>query len=834
VEENDRPRPRRRRIVLACLAAAALLAAGAGVATGCYVRLDLPAVEALENYAPPLQTRVLAADGHSIGSFGEQRRTLVAYEDIPVHFRQALVAVEDEDFFRHPGVDLTGIARALWRDVTSMKFEQGASTLTQQLARNLFLSPDKKLRRKVQEAFLAFEIERRYTKEEIFRLYANQVYMGHGRYGVEAASRYYFDKSIGDVDLPEAALLAGLVQRPSGLSPFRHPGRAVKRRNVVLKRMLDEGYVDEATAARAQAAPLALSTRRESDDLAPYFVEEVRRWLQRTYGDAALYEQGLEVRTTLDPRLQAAANEAVDRGLRTLDKRQGWRRAPSRGPRGEDPDTWTPDSWKVGVRPGGVVEGVVVASSRDAATVRAGSFTGRLDRKAVAWTGKRSVSDVVRRGDVVHVRVGRGADAAKFSLEQEPRAEAALVAIDPRTGAVKALVGGFSFGRSEFDRAVQARRQTGSAFKPFVYAAAVDAGRTPADPIVDLPASFEDPQTHAVYAPKNYKNDYHGRITLRRALETSANVSAVKLLLDIGYDPVISLARRLGIRADLRPYPSLALGAFETTLLDLTSAYGAFANGGLRLEPHLVREVLDREGRSMRRTEPQATEALRPESAYVLTHLMEGVITDGTGAAAASLGRPLAGKTGTTDDNTDAWFVGYSPDLVVGVWVGYDVKRSLGSRETGAQAALPIWKAFMEEALRGSAAHPFPQPPGVAIVSIDRNTGLKATEEAGCADVLSEAFLAGTEPAAYCSPSAHALLMLPPAFQQFALSEAGELQVPASRLAELAGTPHGAFRVSQAAGRLEVIGADGRPILPILVVPDEPGPGAAEAAPPPV
>ena len=804
----------RRRWVVAGLALL-LVAAVVGLALGVYLRLDLPAVEALENYTPPLQTRVLAADGAAVGSFGGERRTLVPYERIPDTFRNALVSIEDNDFFRHPGVDLSGIARALWRDMAHMKFEQGASTLTQQLARNLFLTRDKKLHRKVQEAMLAVEIERRYTKQEIFRLYANQVYMGHGRYGVEAAARYYFDKSISDVTLPEAALLAGIIQRPEGLSPFRRPDRAVKRRNLVLARMRQEGYLSDAEASAAMAAPLVLSTQHDADNLAPYFVEEVRRWLQKTFGDAALYEQGLEVHTTLDRRLQTLANGALEQGLRVLDKRQGWRGAVGHVPPGADAESYAPPEWKAGVREGSIVLGVVEQSSPTEATIRAGPFTGKLDREGIAWTGKKKVSDAVRRGDLVHVRV----DADSMVLEQEPRVEAALVALDPRTGDVLALVGGYDFGRSEFDRAMQAQRQTGSAFKPFVYAAAVDTGRTPADTIVDLPASFEDPQTHVVYEPKNYKQEYHGRITLRKALETSANVAAVKLLMSTGYPPVLTLAQRLGIRSDLKPYPSMALGAFEVRLLDLTSAYGAFANGGLRVEPHLVREVLDREGRSVRRIEPQVTEAVRPETAYVLTRMMEGVITDGTGAAAAGLGRPLAGKTGTTDDNTDAWFVGYSPDLVVGVWVGNDVKKSLGSRETGARAALPIWQTFMEGALRGKPAQDFPQPPGVTVVAIDRQTGLKANEAAGCTDVISEAFVAGTEPTAYCHTAAHVLLSLPVVYQQFPLNERGELLVPESQVASLPAELDG-VRLTGQAPRLQLLAADGHALLAVVVVPD--------------
>ena len=816
------PRSRRRWLLVGA-SAVLLLAVVVGLGMGVYLRLDLPAVEALEDYTPPLQTRVLAADGVSVGSFGGERRTLVPYERIPEHFRQALVSIEDKDFFRHPGVDLSGIARALWRDVSKMKFEQGASTLTQQLARNLFLTRDKKLRRKVQEAMLAVEIERRYTKEEIFRLYANQVYMGHGRYGVEAAARYYFDKSIADVNLPEAALLAGIIQRPEGLSPFRRPERAIRRRSLVLARMRDEGYIDAGTAQQAMAAPLVLSTQH--DDRQPGALLRG--------GGAALAAEDLRRRRPLragpgsahHARPQAAGGRQRRRGAGPARAGQAAGLARPRRPRPRRGRTR--DLRAAGMEDGGARRRH--RAGRGAAVLGHRGHRARRPLHGASSTargspGPGSARCRTWRDAATSFTCGLEGDTA--ALEQEPRVEAALVALDPRTGAIKALVGGYDFGRSEFDRAMQARRQTGSAFKPFVYAAAIDAGSTPADTIVDLPASFEDPQTHVIYEPQNYKGEYHGRITLRKALETSANVAAVKLLVGTGYTPVLTLAQRLGIRSDLKPYPSMALGAFEVRLVDLAGAYGAFANGGLRLEPHLVHEVLDREARSVHRFEPQATEALRPETAYVLTRMMEGVITDGTGAAAAGLGRPLAGKTGTTDDNTDAWFVGYSPDLVVAVWVGHDVKKSLGSRETGARAALPIWQSFMEVALRDAPVHDFLQPPGITVVSIDRATGLKANDAAGCTDVISEAFVSGTEPTAYCHSAAHVLLSLPVVYQQFPLSETGELLVPLSQVAALPAELDGVRLLGEGL-RLQLLAADGRALLGVVVVPD----AAADAAP---
>ncbi len=790
-----------------------------GVTLGYGLKFDLPDVKKLENYAPPLSTRVLARDGTPLASFGEQRRTLVPYKDIPRVFEQALIAVEDSNFYHHSGIDFRGILRAAWHDLTNLTLEQGASTLTQQLARNLFpdvLKPEKTAHRKFQEMLLAFEIERRYTKQEILRLYCNQVYMGHGRYGIEAASRFYFGKPAKEMTLPEAALLAGLVQRPEGLSPFRHPERAQKRRNHVLDRMAEERFIRPATARDAQREPLRLSTLRESADFAPYFVEEVRRLMQAKFGDENLYQSGLEVRTTLDPRLQGLANAAMDLGLRELDKRQGWRGVKVRVPPGQSPETWDPPSWRDGVKPGDVTDAVVVSVSEAHARVRAGPYRGTLGPDEIAWTGRTYASSLLKPGDVVRVRIepGERGGAPAFLLEQDPRVEAALVALDPASGAVRALLGGFDFRRSEFDRAIQARRQCGSAFKPFVYAAALDQGMTPAETVLDEPTVFIDPETFVPYEPENYGDKYYGTLTLRHALEKSVNIATVKLLSRVGFAPVIDMARRLGIGTEMKPYPSLALGAFEVSLLDLTSAYGAFANQGVHVEPHLVDEVRSSEGATLERAKPAVRDAVSPQIAYLMNRLLEGVVTDGTGAAAAELGRPLAGKTGTTNDFTDAWFIGYAPDLVVGVWVGFDEKKSLGNRVTGAQAALPIWKKFMETAYEGRAAEDFPIPPGVSIASIDATTGLKASDAARCAPVISEAFLAGTEPTSYCSEAEHQRLRLPYPFQRYALDEDGALAIPSGDLNRLLLTEP-TVRLSSGGRRLEAETADGRVSLPV-------------------
>jgi len=448
-----------------------------------------------------------------------------------------------------------------------------------------------------------------------------------------------------------------------------------------------------------------------------------------------------------------------------------------------------------------------------------GPYQGLLGPEQIAWTGEQSAGSLMRAGDIVQVRLEqvRQDGSASLSLEQEPEVEGALVVLDPTSGAVRALVGGLDFGRSEFNRAIQASRQTGSAFKPFVYAAALNAGWTLADVLLDEPTVFLDPKNPEPYQPENYSNKYHGSITLRTALEKSANIATVKLLDQIGYRSIIDTVRRLGIKTPLKPFPSLALGAFETRLLELTAAYGVFANQGVLIEPHLIEEVLDQDGATKDRIEPEVTDAVGPQVAYLMNRLLAGVITDGTGRSAASLNLNLAGKTGTTDNNTDAWFVGYNADLAVGVWVGFDEPRSLGPRETGARAALPIWREFMEQAFAGQPARPFPMPPGITIVSIDRRTGLRASPDAYCQPVISEVFIAGTEPTETCSVYAHQHMRLPHAFQRYPLNEQGQLVLPAAELdALLASEPHA--RLVDRARRLEVRLPDEMVSFPIRLV----------------
>ncbi len=791
----------------------------AGSTLGYFLRLDLPDVQALEDYRPPEMSLVLAADGSTLGTFAEQRRILLRYDEIPDVFERALIATEDSNFYTHTGIDIRGILRAIWADVRTMSMAEGASTVTQQLARNLFLHPDKTIRRKFQEILLALEIERQYSKQEILRFYCNQIYTGHGRWGIEAASRYYFGKPALDMSLTEAATIAGLLQRPESLSPFKHPERSLNRRNHVLDRMVHEGLLEPEIAAEAKAQPVVVSESRTVEQQAPYFVEEVRRWIQDQFGSSSLYQDGLEVRTTLEPRLQQIAERAMDHGLRELDRRQGWRGVPARVPDGEDPEIWSPPGWDRGIEVGRVYDGVIVGVDETQATVRIGEGVGILGPDEYEWTRAKDVATLFRTGDMPRVRVTAddGNGGLTLTLEQEPLAEAALIAIEPQTGAIVALVGGFDFGRSEFDRAMQAKRQTGSAFKPLLFAAALDDGWTLADTLLDEPTVFLDRSNPDPYQPENYSNSYYETVTLRQALEKSANISSVKLLNEVGYEDVIATSRKLGIESPLHPFPSLALGAFGARLIELTSAYGAFANGGVRVEPHFVEEVLNADGGLVRSIEPSVQEAVGPEVAYLMNRVLRGVVTDGTGKLARSIPHPIAGKTGTTDDNTDAWFIGYSARLAVGVWVGFDEPRSLGTRETGALAALPIWRSFMEAALETEPVEEFATPPGVTVVSIDRDTGLKANLAAECGNVFSETFVRGTEPTRYCTKQHHRLLRLPYPFQRFPLDEAGRLVIGSAELRALLDEELDAY-VIDGGSRLEVYTAEGTVTMPLQVI----------------
>jgi penicillin-binding protein 1A len=672
---------------------------------------DLPQVEELENYRPSSTTELYDINGHIIGSFALQRRVVANYQDFPQVLREALISTEDKEFYRHSGINLWRIAGAAYRDIESGGRVQGASTLTMQLARNLFLSPDRSFHRKIQEALLAIQLERRFTKEQIFTLYANQIYLGHGVYGFEAASEFYFSKPAKKLTLVEAALIAGLPKSPIYYSPVNHSDRALHRRNLVINAMMEDGKITAAQAADARKAPLGLNLAHDPNSLAPYFVEEVRRYLEAKYGTDEVHSGGLRVYTTLDMGLQAAANQAVLDGLAAYERRHGWKgHLQNILMEGQTFASYAHPDWDIRLVPGSYAHAVVTAVSSATAALKIGNYTATISQADVAWTQK-PIAKAISAGDVVYVKVlSLGADGrARVSLEQDSGAQGALLAIDNASGDVRAMVGGRDFSLSKFNRATQALRQVGSSFKPYVYTAVIDQGGRPDDIIVDAPVTFQT--ASGPYSPHNFDEKYEGTITLRRALAQSRNIPALKLADKTGIRVVEDYARKFGITSPLPPYLPVAIGAAEATLLEQTSAYSVFPDDGVRLVPRLITKVTDYDGRVLESDYPDVKEVISSRTARLMTSMLEGVVEHGTAVAATKMKVPLGGKTGTTNDFTDAWFVGFSPGMTAGVWVGFDEKKSLGAKETGAKAALPIWMQFMTAALAGKDPGEFQPPP---------------------------------------------------------------------------------------------------------------------------
>ncbi|HMK24192.1 MAG TPA: PBP1A family penicillin-binding protein, partial [Terriglobales bacterium] len=688
------------RVLLGFLVLAAALV---GATTGLLLvySTDLPQVDELEHYRPSSITELYDDQGRVIGSFALQRRVVANYDDYPQVLRDALVSTEDKDFFQHSGIDYWRIVGAAYRDIESGGKVQGASTLTMQLARNLFLSPDRSFHRKIQEAWLAIQIERRFTKQQIFTLYANQIFLGHGAYGFESASEYYFSKPAKKLSLDEAALLAGLPKAPQYYSPIAHPDRALKRRNLVLNAMLEDGKITAPQAADAKSKPIQLNVQRDPNSLAPYAVEEIRRYLENKYGSDQVHEGGLRVYTSLDMELQKAANRAVLNGVAAYERRHGWKdRLRNVVASGLALHTYEDADWDDEPRLDDYVHALVMNISSGSATVKFGRYQANLTQQDAAWTRKK-LSDLFRVGDLCYVKVLALSDngSARVSLEQDSAAQGALVAIDNATGEIKAMVGGRDFNESKFNRATQALRQVGSSFKPYVYTAVIDQGGSPDDTVLDAPITFETGSTP--YTPHNYDEKFEGTITLRRALAQSRNIPTLRLADRIGIKTVIDYARRFGITSNLPPYLPVALGAAEVTLLEQTSAFSVFPNDGVRLAPRYITKVTDYDGRVLEENFPEVKDVISSRTARIMTAMLQEVVQHGTAAAAGSLKLPLAGKTGTTNDFTDAWFVGFSPTVTCGVWIGYDEKKTLGAKETGAHAALPMWMEFMKSALAG-------------------------------------------------------------------------------------------------------------------------------------
>jgi penicillin-binding protein 1A len=711
--------------------AAALVGATAGLLL--VYSTDLPQVDELEHYRPSSITELYDDQGRIIGSFALQRRVVASYEDYPQVLRDALISTEDKDFFLHSGINVWRIAGAAYRDFESGGKVQGASTLTMQLARNLFLSPDRSFHRKIQESLLAIQIERKFTKPQIFTLYANQIFLGHGAYGFESASEYYFSKPAKKLTLDEAALLAGLPKAPQGYSPILHPDRALKRRNLVINAMLEDGKITAQQADDARSRSIRLNVQHDPNSLAPYFVEEIRRYLENKYGSDQVHEGGLRVYTSLDMDLQKAANNAVANGVAAYERRHGWKNHLENIRSGDmSLDKYDHPDWDDEPEVNGYLHALVMSALPGSATIRFGRYRATITQQDVAWTQKK-IHDILKPGDICYVKVtSLGNDGtARVTLEQDSGAQGAMVAIDNANGQIKAMVGGLDFNESKFNRATQALRQVGSSFKPYVYTAVIDQGGSPDDTVLDAPITFETGTTS--YTPHNYDEKFEGTITLRRALAQSRNIPTLRLADRVGIRTVIDYARRFGITSNLPPYLPVALGAAEVTLLEQTSAYSVFPNDGVRLTPRYITKVTDYDGRVLEEDFPEVKDVISTRTARVMTSMLQEVVQHGTAVSAASTKLPLAGKTGTTNDFTDAWFVGFSPNITCGVWIGYDEKKTLGAKESGAHAALPMWIEFMKIALAGKDPGAFQPPPATsanpAALKIDTPDAAPAEDE---------------------------------------------------------------------------------------------------------
>ena len=736
-----------------------------GISAGAYFALakGVPSVEELKQYKAVPGTKIYADDDTLIGELKIEKGVFVPLNRMPQYLVNAVVAVEDSRFWKHKGIDYVAIVRAAVKDVLHVGLKEGGSTITQQLAKITFLTPEKTLQRKVREAALAVKIEKELEKKEILELYLNRVYLGHGAYGMEMASRVYFGKSVSQITLPEAALLAGLVRAPSTYSPYNNLTKAKERQETVLARMEEEGYMKKPEKEKAGRQPLYLSSLRRGQEANNYFVEHVRKYLEDTYGVDAVYKGGLRVYTTLDKKAQAAAARALQEGLRDLDKRRGWRgRIDHR-----DVDVDKEMKKKEGIasliaNTGDIVPGVVLKSGAKEAVLKARGIIGKLSIENARWaavhldpkTGRAtqisnfSLDKILKTGDVVRVgfKSSKG-NTAELTLEQEPEAEGAVVAIDPGTGFIRAMVGGYDFSRSDYNRAVFAKRQPGSAFKPVIYAAAMDNGFTPASVINDEPVSYKG-GPKGDWSPENYDHKHYGPTRLRDALAYSRNVVTVKLVDSMGVDKVIDFARKIGITEDMPHNLSIALGSLSVTPLELASVYSVFASGGMKMKPIAIKYISDSQGRILESHDPEGEQVISPETSFLVTSMMEDVVNYGTGWRAKALGRPVAGKTGTTNDYRDAWFVGYVPDMIAAVWVGFDDMRPLGHQETGARAASPIWVNFMKSVEIGE--HSFVMPEGIVSYPIDPANGLLARD---AASGMKEVFKSGTQPREYSSSS---------------------------------------------------------------------------------
>ncbi len=671
--------------------------------------INMPQMEELERYRPSTTTELYDIHGKVFGSFSLERRVVVPYSDFPPMLREAILSIEDKDFEGNSGINLVRVFGAAWHDLHSDRRAQGASTLTMQLARNLFLSSEKTYGRKLQEIFLTLQIERRFTKSQIFALYANQIYLGRGTYGFEAGSQYYFSKHVRDLNLPESALLAALPKGPESYSPVRFPQRALKRRNLVLSEMVQDGKITEAQAGEAKAAPLGLHLETPPNTEAPYFVEEVRRQLEHEYGAEQVHGAGLRVYTTMDLDLQHTAEKAVLDGTATYERRRGWKSKLQNVLNSSATlEDYRNADWSEPFVEGAYFHALVMDVSSAKITVRIGSRRIPMTYPDWAWTMKVRGTELAQPGDLVYVKVDKADSVAPHLLwEQDSGAQASLMAVDNSNGEVLAMVGGRDFAVSQFNRATQSVRQVGSSFKPYDYTAAMEAGMKPTDTVSDAPTTFYT--ASGPYSPHDYERGYVGQMSLTEAFAESRNIPALRLADKVGIKKVIEVARRFGVTSKIPNYLPVAIGAADITLAEQVGAYTVFPNDGIRIAPHYIRRVSQADGLPMMQKTPEVHEVISVDIARKMMVLLQAVVQHGTAAVASSLKHPLGGKTGTTNGFTDAWFIGFSPSITCGTWMGFDNRESLGDKETGAKAALPIWMDFMKVAIADRPNETFPK-----------------------------------------------------------------------------------------------------------------------------
>ncbi len=730
-----------------------------------YLSQDLPKINSLEDYQPATVSYVFSDDGRKIGEFYNERRIVIPLSEMPDHLINAFVAAEDSRFREHPGIDIQSIFRAFIKNFQAGAITQGGSTITQQVTKSFLLTPERTYERKFKEAILAYRIEKKFTKDEILFLYLNQIYLGNGAHGVEAAAENYFGKHARELNLAECAMLAGLPQAPSRYSPFQFPDRAKQRQIYTLNRMKEEGMITNMDVTEAIDTPLDIKPRKNwFIERVPFYTEHVRRYVEKKYGADTLYNQGLQIHTAVNIEYQKMGQKAVQKGLLDLDRRMGYQGPSGRIPLSEIETFCASEAEKIQeslLNQGDIHTGVVleVNDKKKQTAVRVGNFSGIIRLDTMTWARRpnpkiayyeskvTAPSQVFKPGDIIQVEVktpSKSGTDYEFTLFQEPVAQGALLSIEAETGHVKAMIGGRDFRDSQFNRAYQSRRQPGSAFKPVIYAAALDKGYTPATVIMDSPLVYEDAARDFIWKPQNYAETFYGPTLFRQALVHSRNVVTIKILQDIGIPYAIEYARKLGITSDISEDLSIALGSSGVSLLELVNAYAVFSNLGYFIEPVFITKIFDRHGNLLETSQLARKKVIDMSTAYIMTHLLESVVTSGTGQRVKALNRPVAGKTGTTNNLYDAWFLGYTPRYTTGVWVGLDQGESMGKGETGSRTASPIWLDFMQQALEGKPVRTFTVPDGVVFAKIDAKTGLLPISESQ--ETIFECFKEGTVP----------------------------------------------------------------------------------------